>query len=307
MALIKKILIYVCLVFLLIACQGNQIKVNSANGGNSIKVLAAETYLADIAQAVAGNRAKVKSLMPLGVDPHSFEPSPQDVIEIANSQVFITVGGGYESWLNKTLNNAGGQRLIIESSKGLTYRTPRPRETNDQADPHFWLNPINGIKFVENIRDGLIQADPPGKDIYTKNASDYIRKLDELDRWIAQQTTTIPPAKRLLVTNHESLGYFADRYGFTIIGTIIPGISTEASPSAQQLAQLADQIRATHAHAVFLEVGTNLQLANQLTQETGVIVIANLYTETLSPADGPAADYISMLKTDTALIVDALK
>jgi manganese/iron transport system substrate-binding protein len=175
------------------------------------------------------------------------------------------------------------------------------------GDPHFWLDPTRTMHYVETIRDGLTQVDPSGKEIYTQNASAFLSRLKDLDAWIIDQVKMIPPERRLLVTNHESLGYFADRYGFTITGTIIPSISTSASPSAQQLARLIDRIKASHAPAIFLETGTNPQLADQVARETGVKVITGLYTHSISPPGGNAPDYITMMKWDAQQIVNALK
>jgi len=428
--------------------------------GADIKVLAVETFLAEIAQNVAGERVKVESLIPLGVDPHAFEPTPQDVVKIAESQVLILNGAGFEAWAAKTLENAGGTRTVIEASAGLTSREARegeeavmsPEEKADsicvdlaeksaeeeiaagsdaasavelhgeeehqhegeiaeheheaellslklnasdgsyagyvkfdvaedgeyviaanggilavtdangvemeveetlplacaglnggilldlepgeyvisltglsaettpffagsagghhhhhEGDPHFWLNPLNIVKYVENIRDGLIAADPDGKDTYTQNAAAYIAQLNELDAWIIQQVSTIPEERRLIVTNHESFGYFADRYGFTIIGTIIPSVSTGSSPSAQQMARLVDHIRATSAIAIFLETGSNPKLAEQIADETGIKVVSELYTHSITNASGKAPTYIDMMKFNVNQIVEALK
>jgi ABC-type Zn uptake system ZnuABC Zn-binding protein ZnuA len=303
------------LAILLGGCQPAQPTPTSNSGGSgyTIQVVAAETFLADIAQNVAGNRAKVDSLIPIGLDPHEFEPSPTDIVKIANCQVLIVNGAGLEGWLQRTLDNAGGKHIVVIASDGLKNRTPKPGELQPTAgnsteiDPHFWMDPINAIKYTENIRDGLIQADPAGENAYTQNATDYIAKLNDLDRWIKSQVNQIPSDRRLLVTNHDSLGYFADRYGFRIMGTIIPGFSSDASPSAQQMATLIDTIRKTHVQAIFLEKGSNTQLADQIAQETGVKVITDLYEHSVSPPGGPAPDYISMIKFNTQTIVDALK
>jgi ABC-type Zn uptake system ZnuABC Zn-binding protein ZnuA len=423
----------------------------------SIKVLAVETFLADIAQNVAGDRVKVESLMPLGMDPHAFEPTPQDVVKIADSNLLIVNGAGFEEWLAKTLDNAGGERSVIEASAGLTSREARegeeavmsPEEKADEicvnlegktaeeeiqagadsasavelhhaeeagenhehehelelltlkltatadgsyagyvkfdveedgeyviaanggtiqvtgvdgsemeveetvpvncsgvdgsvildlepgeyiiglsgvaseatsfiagsagghhhheGDPHFWLDPLSVVKYVENIRDGLIAADPDGKDIYTKNAAAYVAQLNDLNGWIEQQVSVIPVDRRLIVTNHESFGYFADRYDFKIIGTIIPSVSTGASPSAQQLARLVDRIRKTGAIAIFLETGSNPTLAEQVGSETGVKVVSELYTHSITDASGNAPTYIDMMKYNVTQIVEALK
>ena len=127
-----------------------------------------------------------------------------------------------------------------------------------------------------------------------------------MDHWIADQIAQIPPDRRLLVTNHESFGYYADRYGLRVIGAVIPSVSTNAAASAQQLAQLADQIRATGAPAIFLETGANPQLAEQLAQETGVKVVTGLYSHSISAADGPAPSYLDLMRYNTEQIVSAL-
>jgi ABC-type Zn uptake system ZnuABC Zn-binding protein ZnuA len=280
-------------------------------GGAALNVLATETFLADLAQNVAGDRLKVAALLPVGTDPHSFEPTPQDVARLTASQVLIVNGAGLESYLSKLLDNAGGQRQVIVASAGLASRTPGPGEILDtghsQGDPHFWLDPTMAVKYVENIRAGLSQADPAGAAVYARNAEAYTAQLKTLDTWIAAQVQQLPPERRLLITNHENLGYYADRYGFKIVGAVVPSFSSDASPSAQQLAQLVNAIKATGAPAVFLDTGTNPQLAQQVAQETGIKVVADLYTESLSPLGGPAPSYIEMLRYDTRAIVDALK
>lgn len=284
-----------------------------------IKVLATETFLADIAQNVAGERVKIESLVPIGLDPHAFEPTPQDVRKIAGSDVLIVNGAGFEGWLEKTLENAGGQRQVIEASAGLAMREPAESENahehegeeetghEHEGDPHFWLDPNNVIKYVENIRDGLIAADPDGKSAYTQNAAGYIAKLTELDDWIKTQVDQIPAGRRLIVTNHESFGYFADQYGFKIIGTVIPSVSSGASPSAQELAELVDHIRETDAIALFLETGASPKLAEQIAAETGIKVVSELYTHSITNADGKAPTYIDMMKHNVNMMVEALK
>jgi ABC-type Zn uptake system ZnuABC Zn-binding protein ZnuA len=279
-----------------------------AGTSQTIKIIAVETFLADIAQNVAGERAHVESLLPADLDPHAFEPTPQDVAKISTSQVLIVNGHGLEGWLDKMLRNAGGQRLVIEASAGLPSRAPKTGEaTEPEGDPHFWLDPLSVVRYVENIRDGLSQADPPGKDSYAKNAAAYIAQLRELDGWVKQQVEQIPAGQRQLVTNHETFGYFADRYGFIISGSILSSVSSSASPSAREIAALIDHIRQSKARAIFLETGTNPQLADQIANETGIQVVTGLYTHSITAAGGKAPSYIEMIKVDTAMIVAALK
>lgn len=313
--------------FLLTGCQAGASQ-ESPGAQSGLKVVAVESFLADIAQNVAGERIKVETLMPAGLDPHAFEPTPRDVVRIAESDLLILNGAGFEAWAEETLANAGGERLVIEASAGLESRADRAGETaletnkkhaedataepaedhdNEDGDPHFWLNPLNVIQYVENIRDGLIEIDPAGRETYTANAAAYIEQLKALDAWIEQQVSTIPVERRLMVTNHESFGYFADRYGFTIIGTLIPSVSTSAAPSAQQLARLADTIRATGASAIFLETGANPQLAEQISQETRIKVVTDLYSHSLTTPGGPAPSYLEMMKHNLSVVVGALK
>ena len=277
----------------------------SKNDG-TLNVLASTTFLADIAQNIAGNRAEVNSLVPAGADPHEYQPAPSDVAKIAASNVLILNGLEYESFIQPLLDNAGGERLIITASTGLEPRQLEEEPGVMATDPHMWLDPNRVIKYAENIRDGLVKSDPDNANIYKANAEAYITQLKALDAWIVEQVNTIPAEHRLLVTNHEAMGYFAERYGFEIVGAIIPSASTEAGTSAKEMAVLIEQIKALGAPAIFLGEVENPNLANQIAAETNVKVVGDLYLESLT--DGaPAATYIEMMKYNVSRIVDALK
>lgn len=283
--------------------------------GSPPRVIATESFLSDIAQNVAGDRLKVETLVPIGVDPHGFEPTPRDVARVAESDVVIVNGHGFEGYLDGLIASTGGERKVVEASAGLTPRTPQAGERveaehtaeHPEGDPHFWLDPTLAVRYVENIRAGLSAADPAGAGVYAANAAAYGARLLDLDREIAERVSVIPPERRLLVTNHESFGYYADRYGFRIVGTVIPSVSTDASPSAREMAALVDQIRQSGARAIFLETGSSETLARQISQETGVKVVTGLYTHSTSEPGGPAPTYVDMLLFDTKAIVDALR
>ncbi len=295
---------------LLCACAATTPPNVNAPRASALRVVAVENFLADIAQNVAGERTQVETLIPPGVDPHSFEPTPQDVIKIADSDALIVNGAGLETFLARLVRSADSRALIVEASRGLTSRTLKPGEPHDAAnpsDPHFWLDPTLTVRYVENIRDGLTQADPGGAALYQANAAAYIVKLRTLDEKIKQTVSALPPAKRQLVTDHDTLGYYADRYGFEIIGALTPSFSSAETGSAQQVAALIDQIRARGVKAIFLEQGANPQLAKQIGRETGAQIVTGLYTHSLSDAAGPAPTYLQMLEYDTQLIVDALR
>ena len=272
---------------------------DSTQGKADPVIVASTTFLADIARHVAGGRHRVDSIFPVGVDPHSFQPAPQDVVKMSEADLLIFIGAGYESFERILVENAGGRGTVIEASTGLPSRT-------EALDPHFWLDPNLVILFVENIREGLTQFDPDGAADYKSNADAYVAQLKDLDAWIAGQVDQIPPERKILITNHESLGYFADRYGFTIAGTVIESFSTDASPSARQMAGLIDQIKASGAPAIFLDAADNLSLAGQIAEETGVQVVTGLHLESLTEG-APAATYIDMMRHNVTQIVNALK
>lgn len=285
----------------------------SQTESNTFTVLASTSVLADIAQNVAGDRVKVESLLPIGSDPHAYQAAPADVAKISESDVLILNGLEYEHFIEPLLENAGGERIIIEATTGLTPIEEQANEAesgqgqeHEAGDPHMWLAPNLVITYVENIRDGFIQADPEGEEIYKVNAENYINQLQALDVWIVEQVNQIPSERKLLVTNHEALTYFAERYGFEVVDSILPSFSSEASASAQEIAHSIDTIRASGASAIFLGDVENADLANQIAAETNVKVVNNLYLESLTEGE-PAETYIEMMKHNVMQIVDALK
>ncbi len=376
----KHLLAIILSIFVLFILFFNLIFISCSNNFSENdklpKVLAAESFLADITLNISKDRLKVESLIPLGLDPHVFEPTPEDIKKISQCDLLIINGGGFEEWLKPLLKDSVKNIKIVEASKGLEFRIETENNNSEhnesehhtsehhtsehakagdhesahnesenekelsnnfnshannensnsqekkdihseeknhdekhshEHDPHFWLNPYLVITYVNNIRDALIDLDPKAKDFYTKNAQEYIEKLIELDNWIKEEVEKIPKNKRLLVTNHESFGYFADRYGFKIIGTIIPSSSTASSPSAKEVAELIEKIKALNIKAIFLETGSDPKIANQIASETGVEVITKLYTHSLTEPNGDAPTYIDMIKYNTRKIVESLK
>jgi ABC-type Zn uptake system ZnuABC Zn-binding protein ZnuA len=298
-------------------------------GSNTLTVLASTSFLADIAQNVAGDRIQVDSLLPVGSDPHAYQPVPADVTKIAESDLLILNGIEYEHFIESLLENAGGERVVVEATAGLTphemeehghegeeeHVEGEEHADEDEAgegheheagDPHMWLDPNLVITYVENIRDGLIQVDPEGKAVYEENANAYIDELKALDAWIVEQVGQISAEKKLLVTNHEALSYFAERYGFEIVDSILPSFSSESNASAQEIAGAIDNIKNSGAPAIFLSEVENADLANQIASETGVQVVDSLYLETLTDGE-PAGSYVDMMKHNVLEITNVLK
>jgi ABC-type Zn uptake system ZnuABC Zn-binding protein ZnuA len=306
---VKRLLVLgVALAAVLVACTRTP-----ASGGR--KVIAVESFLADIAARIAGDRLSVASLLPEGTDPHGYEPTPRDMAAVAECDLLIANGAGLEAFLGALLESAatGGEKRphLIEASAGLEPRRSRSGEAagdreDHEIDPHFWLDPVNVLRYVDNIRAAFAGLDPAGAASYERNAAAYADELRDLDHWIAGEIARIPEADRLLVTNHESLGYFADRYGLRVVGAIVASVSTGSTPGAREFATLVERIRGAGVKAVFLETGSDPRLAQQLAAETGVRVVEGLHTHSVTGPGSAASSYLGMMRANVRAIVDAL-
>ncbi len=275
-------------------------------GTHKIIVVATTTQVTALTKVVGGDKIDLTGLLKANVDPHEYEPTPEDVRTVAKAQVIIINGVGLENWLGKVIANSGTRAPVIDTSKGVTLRKGDPAEP--QGDPHIWFAVPNDVIMLHNIRDGLIQADPANADTYKANTAAYEKTLNDLDQYIQQQIASVPADNRKLVTNHDVFGYYTDRYGLAFVGSIIPSMDTNSEPSAQDLAKLVEAIKAQHVQAIFTESSINPNLANQIAQEAGVKVVNGaLYGDTLGPAGSGADTVDGMLKFDTDLIVSNLK
>ena len=276
-----------------------------------LRVVASVGFLADIAQHVAGREFHVAALIPPGAEVHAFEPGPADLRAVARCDLLILNGAGLEGPLEKTLRDAGGGYRVIVASAGLRSRAAKPNERRlvdaGEIDPHFWLDPMLTLTYVQNVCDAFVLADPSHAAAYRAAAAAYDDEVRALDAWIRRRVGLIPPDARKLVTDHESYGYFADAFGFQIVGAVNPSVGPEAMPSAQHVVALSAAIRREGVRAVFVSAGENASLAEQVAREAGVKVVLGLRDHSLTGPGGPASTYIAMMKYDTRLIVEALR
>jgi len=299
------ILSAIFLLALLAACQPAPAAQSSA-----LQVVATTSIVADVVQQIGGDHFKVTTLLPLGSDPHSFQPSPRDMAMVADASVIFANGAGLEEFLQPLIENAGASARVIEVSNGIQLLDAPPGEIEageaQSGDPHTWVDPNNVLIWVENIQAALSELDPANAVDYQANAERYKSALQSLDAWIVEQVATIPPENRVLVTDHLVYGYFAERFGFEQIGAIIPGFSTISSPSAKDVAAIESAIQAHKVKAVFVSESTNPTLVQRVSEDTGVALV-RLYHGSLSEPGGPAATYIDMLRFNVSAMVDALR
>lgn len=289
--------------------------------GEKLRVVATTNILGDVVRNVGGDRIELATLLPVGADPHSYNATPADLRTLSDAHVIFIVGEGIEESLSAVLENREGESALIAVNTGIDLLAMKGggeneahedehRETHaaDQhnLDPHTWTAVPNVIHWVKVIEHALSELDPANAEAYRSAATAYTAELNALDVEIEAAVATIPVEHRKLVTDHETFGYFAARYGFEVIGTVIPSFSTLAAPSAQELAALQQQIEAEGVQAIFVGSTVNPSLAGQIANDLGIQVVP-LYADSLSEPTGPAPTYIDMMRYNVTAIVGALR
>jgi len=285
--------------------------------GEPLQVVASFSVLGDLVKDVGGDAVQVTTLIGPGVDAHTYDPAPRDLVVLEGAEVIFENGLGFEPWLDQFFESAQppGARVVV--TDGIT---PRAVENQDNAegageaqehggvDPHVWHDVANAIVMVENIRDALVSADPANAALYEANAAATIARFQTLDAWIRQQVATLPEDRRKLVTSHDTFGYFADAYGFQILGTALGSLSTEAGdPSARAIGLLVEEIMTAGVPAIFAENVANPDLMAAIAEEAGVALAPTLYTDALGPPGSPGETYEGMMRSNVSTIIDALK
>jgi len=283
----------------LIAAMFATIVAVPAHARDKINVAASFTILADFARNVGGDRVDVVSLVGPNGDAHSYVPSPADAKKLADAKLIILDGLGLEGSTARFMRAAAKDAKVVTASDGIT-----PLRLGTQSDPHAWQSVANAKTYVANIRDALIAADPAGRSVFEANAADYLRRLDALEAEVRAAIESIPPDRRKLVTTHNAFGYFGTAYGVDFIAP--HGVSTEAEPSARDVARIIAQIRAQKIPAVFLENVTDPRLLERIAQESGARIGGTLYSDALTDANGPAPTYIDMMRHNVKELVTAL-
>ena len=281
--------------------------------GGALPVVATFSVVADLVKNVGGEHVSVTTLVGPGLDTHTFTPTPADGAALADTLLIFENGADFETWLDDLYASTGSQARRVALSDGVELRAADHAEAPGAEthgvgvyDPHIWHSVENASRMVRNVRDALITADPGHKSDYEANAQAYTTELQALDAWIFEQVQTLPVDRRKLVTTHDTLAYFGARYGFEILGAVLPTSTEGASPSAQELAALVDAVRAAGVPAVFSENVSSNSLINQVATEAHVQVVASLFTDALGPEGSGAETYQDMLRYNVSTIVQAL-
>lgn len=298
----------------------------AGSDGDGPRVVATTTYAADFAHAIGGDGIEVTQLLRPGTDPHDYEPSPADLAAIGDADLLIENGVGLEGWLDDAISASGFDGRRVTMSDGVQIRHHHADEADgegrgdesghdhehddEQGDPHIWHDPRNVKIMVANIERGLSEVDPESAATYRAGLASYTTALDELDGYTQREIASIPADRRQLVTNHDSFGYFVDRYDLRFVGAIIPSFDTSAELSGRAIDGIVGRIRASGAVAVFSESSLPPRTAQTIGQEAGVRVISGeeaLYADTLGPAGSAGASYLAAQRHNTDTIVGALR
>jgi zinc/manganese transport system substrate-binding protein len=315
---------------------------DDGSAGGETTVVATTTIAGDLVRSVGGERVEVDTLVPAGADPHGHEPRPSDAVAIAEAELVVKSGGDLDEWLDELIENAGGDAAEVtlldsvhaiegghahaegEAHEGEAHedeghedeghddegREDEGREGedpyDDDIDPHWWQDPRNAILAVEAIRDALADADPDGRRAYERSARAYIAELQALDDEIERCIQRIPPGKRKLVTTHDALGYFAERYDVEVIGSVIPSLSTQAQPSAKDVDALVEQIEDEGVEAIFPEAAVSQRLERSISRESGAEVGGELWTDGLGDEGSGAETYPDAMRANAKTLAEGM-
>jgi ABC-type Zn uptake system ZnuABC Zn-binding protein ZnuA len=288
--------------------------------GRKLKVVATTSIIGDVVANVGGDAIELVALMDRGQDPHSYEPAARDLTAAAAADVLFINGWGLEQGLANDLATIGEDALVVAVSAGvepLAFGEGRVGsgewrvESEERgADPHVWLSVPNVMQWVRNVERVLSVLDPANVGVYQANAEGYLAELEELDNYVREQVAEIPPEQRVMVTNHDTFGYFANEYGFAVLGTVLPASSTLAEPSASDLAGLVEMMTAEGACTLFTENTVSDQLVQTVSNELAHcdnVQVVRLYTDSLGPAGSGAESYLGMMQANMEAIVSGLQ
>jgi manganese/iron transport system substrate-binding protein len=271
---------------------------SSSNSTSSLTVVTSTTVLADFVHQVGGDRVSVTALVPKGGDVHTFDPSASEATAVSRAGLIVMNGLGLDDWLVSFAQEVGaGDTPDVQLAVDL------PGVDYIDNNPHLWMDAAYAAKYVERVRQKLIEIDPDGREVYDSNAVRYQQQLTALDDWARAQLATIPADERRVVTFHDAFPYFAAAYDLEMVGVLVESPGQDPSPAA--VARLIDAIRQSGVKVILAEAQFGDQLAQTISDETGVTVVNDLYTDTLG--DAPVDTYDGALRWDVEQITKALE
>jgi zinc transport system substrate-binding protein len=313
----KFVLFLLCLFFVIgMGCNNISNNENDKNenvAANSIEqntVMVTNYPLYFFTKQIVGDELTVQNLLPPGVDPHSFEPTPQDIIKLEKAKLLIYNGAGLEDWVVKIGQALENKELeIIDASVGVELIHNKENghghnEHSGEFDPHIWLDPINSKKMVSNILEAIIAISPQSQDIFKENAQELNTQLDNLDYDYKEQLTN--SNKKVFVVNHAAFGYLAHRYGLQQLAVM--GVSPHTEPTPQKVVELVKLVKEHDLKYIFTEALVSSKVAEVLAQEAGIGTkvlnpLGNLTNDDIKAGK----DYFSIMYENLAILKEGLE
>ena len=265
-------------------------------------VVASASIFADMAREIGGDAVEVRSIVPIGGDPHLHEPTPSDATLVNSADLILRNGLTFEGWLNELIAYSGSDAEVVTITEGI-----RPIESLDYAnatDPHAWMDASLGLIYLRNIKNALVRLDSANREMFELNYEVYRRQIRALDDEIRTAVQRIPEGQRVLITSHDAFQYFGRRYGLALEAVL--GVSTDAEVQTSDIARLTRTLQARRVPAIFIESTINPKLLQQIASDNGVCIGGSLYADSLGDAESPAPTYYDMLRHNADVIVAAL-
>ncbi len=265
-------------------------------------VVASASIFADMARNIGGDKIEVRSIVPIGGDPHRYEATPDDAALLAKADLILINGLTFEGWINEVIDNSGSKAMVKLITAGIQ---PISSQIHSGAtDPHAWMDAENGLIYIRNIRDGLIAIDPQNANFYEQQHARYSLQLAALHQYIQFRMATIPPQHRILITSHDAFSYFGRKYGLTV--SAMMGVSTEADAQTSDMERVVDALEKNKVPAIFIESTINPKMLQQIAKDHGVIIGGSLYADSVGEPGTPGESYIGMLRHNADVISTAL-
>ncbi|WP_332690426.1 metal ABC transporter substrate-binding protein [Halalkalibacter lacteus] len=270
-------------------------------GEEGLSITTSFSILGDIVGTIIGERGTVEYLVPIGEEPHEYEPIPSDFQKASDSDVFYVNGFSLEGWLEKLVGNVGDVP-VVTVSEGIT---PILLEGSEEEDPHAWLSVENVKVYVENIVEDLVERDPSGEETYRTNAEAYLTELDDLQAWIKAEVEAVPEETRVIVVTENAFKYFGEAYGFETEGVWELNSHEEGTPS--QIARVIDLVSDQNIPAIFVETTVDKRYMERISEGTGVEIAGEVYTDAVGQDGSGAETYLLMMKHNVETFVNGLK
>jgi len=267
-----------------------------------IKIVSTASMIYDMAKNITGDLAENEVIVPIGGDPHLYEPTPSDAKMIAKADLLLINALTFEGWILDLIKNSGANAVIDTVTLGVNPIASS--EYENAFDPHAWMDVSLGLIYIENIKDAVIALDPNNKESYIKNYEAYREKLIGLDKYIKQRIQEIPAKKRVIITTHDAFAYFGRKYGLKL--EALMGISTETDATAADMKRVSEAIKSFNVPALFVESTISPKIVEQIAKDNDISIGGELFTDSIGGPETEGNSYYDMMKHNTDTIVDAL-